>query len=77
MESDVDQHGTRTVPPNYQSHIDEHGNRTIELKMPGVNKDAISIDLDQNGGVLSVIGNRYSSHKFEKTKVEVMEDEKE
>ena len=39
-------------------------------------KDAISIDLDENGRVLSVIGNRYSCHKCGKRKVEMVEDKK-
>lgn len=70
MKGEFDEHGSKIVTPNYQSHIDEHGIQTIEIKIPGVKKDEISVDLSKKGRVLIASGNRHSENKSPNLKVE-------
>ena len=76
MQREVDEQGSRIVTPNYQSHTDEHGTQKIEIEMPGVKKDEINVDLDKNGRVLIVTGNRYSNNKSAEPEVEEKSDGK-
>ena len=58
MQGEVDDRRSQIVTPSYQSHTDGHGTQTIEVEMAGAKKDEINVDLDKNGRVPIVTGNR-------------------
>lgn len=56
--------GTTTLHPNYFAKIREDGCQMIELEMPGVKKENIQIELDHDGKILAVTGNRFRESKL-------------